>query len=49
MKKKYYDEESYNYIKNKLDKTKINSIFKPLLIDIILRRKYEYQLENFAK
>lgn len=46
MKKDYFDQEAYNYIENKLNETKINSVFKPIVIDIILRRRYEYQLDD---
>lgn len=46
MKKEYFDQEAYDYIESEINKTKINSIFKPILIDIILRRRYEYQLDD---
>lgn len=46
MKKDYFDQEAYNYIENKLNETKINSVFKPIVIDIILRRRHEYQLDD---
>lgn len=46
MKKEYYDEEAYNYIKNKLEITHINSVFRPIVIDIIMRRRAEYELDD---
>lgn len=46
MIKKYFDQEAYNYIERKINETKIDSVFKPTIIDIILRRKYEYQLDD---
>ena len=46
MKKEYFDQEAYNYIESKLNQTKINSVFKPIVIDIILRNRYEYQLDD---
>ena len=46
MKKEYKDQEAYDYVVNQINKTKINSAFKPIVIDIILRRRYEYQLDD---
>lgn len=46
MKKEYFNEEAYNYIESKINQTKINSVFKPMVIDIILRCRHEFQLED---
>lgn len=46
MKKEYFNQEAYNYIESKLNQTKINSVFKPIVTDIILRNRYEYQLDD---
>lgn len=46
MKKEYFNKEAYDYIENEINKTKINSIFKPIVIDIILRRRHEYNLDD---
>ena len=46
MKKDYFNQEAYNYIASQLNETKINSVFKPIVIDIILRRRHEYQLDD---
>lgn len=48
MKKEYYDEEKSNYIAKKLQSKKINETYIPIIIDIMLRRRYEYGLsDNF--
>lgn len=46
MKKEYFNQEAYNYIESRINKTKINPVFKPIIIDIILRRRHEYQLDD---
>ena len=46
MKKEYFNKEAYDYIESNINKTKINSIFKPIVIDIILRRRHEYNLDD---
>ncbi len=46
MRKEYFNQEAYNYVASQINKTKINSVFKPIVIDIILRRRYEYQLDD---
>lgn len=46
MKKEYKDQVAYDYVASQINKTKINSVFKPIVIDIILRRRYEYQLDD---
>lgn len=46
MKKEYFNQEEYNYLASQINKTKINSVFKPIVIDIILRRRHEYQLDD---
>lgn len=46
MKKEYFNQEAYNYVASQINKTKINSLFKPIVIDIILRRRQEYQLDD---
>lgn len=46
MKKEYKDQEAYDYVASQINKTKINSVFKPIVIDIILRRRHEYQLDD---
>lgn len=46
MKKDYFNQEAYNYIASQLNRTKINAVFKPIITDIILRRRHEYQLDD---
>ena len=46
MKKEYYDEEKSKYIDNILRATKINKAYIPIIIDIMLRRRYEYGLSD---
>lgn len=46
MKKEYFNQEAYDYVASQINKTKINSVFKPIVIDIILRRRHEYQLDD---
>lgn len=46
MEKEYFNQEAYNYVASQINKTKINSVFKPIVIDIILRRRHEYQLDD---
>lgn len=46
MKKEYYDEQKANYIREKLSKTAINKVFHPLIVDIMLRRQFEYELDD---
>lgn len=46
MKKEYFNQEAYDYIAIQLNKTQINPLFRPIVIDIILRRRHEYQLDD---
>ena len=46
MKKEYKDQETYDYVANQINTSRINPVFKPIVIDIILRRRHEYQLDD---
>ena len=46
MKKKYFNQEAYDYVASQINKTRIHPVFRPIIIDIILRRRYEFQLDD---
>lgn len=46
MRKKYYDNEGLmDYFEKWVGKMKVDDVYKPLLIDILLRRAHEFELE----
>ena len=46
MKKEYYDENKANYIREKLSTTHIDQIYWPIITDVILRRQFEFKLDE---
>ena len=44
MKKKYYNKEKANYIKQMLETTEIQKVYWPIIVDIVLRRQYQFKL-----
>ena len=46
MNKEYYNEKKANYINKMLQSTKIDKIFYPIIVDIILRRQYQFRLDD---
>lgn len=46
MKKEYYNKQKANYINHRLRSTGINKVCLPLIIDVMLRRQFEYGLSD---
>lgn len=46
MKKEYYNEQKANYIYKKLSSTEIDKVYLPLVVDIMLRRQFEFDLSD---
>lgn len=46
MKKEYYNEQKANYIYKKLSSTEIEKVYLPLVVDIMLRRQFEFGLSD---
>lgn len=46
MKKEYYNEQKANYIYIKLSSTEIDKVYLPLVVDIMLRRQFEFGLSD---
>lgn len=44
MYKVYFNDELIEYFQKKVNKINVDKVFKPLLIDILLRRSYEFEL-----
>lgn len=46
MKKEYYNEQKANYIYKQLSSTEIDKVYLPLVVDIMLRRQFEFSLSD---